>query len=67
MEGVLRNAQKGVRSEMYLECYRGKQLLSKKRIREDEYRPIQGIIVKKIVNATNKMCSNDCVFFGKML
>ncbi|MBE5739809.1 MAG: hypothetical protein E7349_03010 [Clostridiales bacterium] len=66
-EQVLRNAQKGVRSEMYLECYRGKQLLSKKRIREDEYRPIQGIIVKKIVNATNKMCSNDCVFFGKML
>ena len=46
-EGVLRNAQSGVRSEAYLERYKGNSLLFRKRIRTDEYRPIQGIILKK--------------------
>ena len=54
-EKILRNSQPGVKSEMYLECYRGKRLLSRKCLRRDEYRPIQGIIVKKNANATNKM------------
>ncbi len=66
-EEVLRFPQKGIESEMYLECYQGERLLSRKRLRRDIYRPIQGIIVKKNANATNKMRSNDCVFFGKML
>ncbi len=52
-EGVLRPEKKGVKSEMYLERYRGTQLLSKKRLRKDEYRPIQGIIAKKIGNTAN--------------
>ena len=66
-EGILRAPMNGTRSEMYVECYKGEQLLYKKRLRTDEYRPIQGIIVKKIVNVTNKMLSNDCVFSKKML
>ncbi len=66
-EEILRYSQKGVKSEMYLECYQGEQLLSRKRVRGDIYQPIQGIIVKKNANATNKMRSNDCVFSGKML
>ncbi|MBQ8294905.1 MAG: VanW family protein [Clostridia bacterium] len=52
-EEVIRAERKGIQSEMYLERYRGNQLLSKKRIRKDEYRPVQGIIAKKIVNTTN--------------
>lgn len=46
-DGVLRAPKNGVKSEMYLERYRGGALLSRKRMRVDEYRPIQGIIVKK--------------------
>lgn len=46
-ERVLREEKGGVRSEMYLERYRGQQLLSRKRLRVDEYSPIQGIITKK--------------------
>lgn len=52
-EGVLRNAQNGVKSEAYLERYKGNTLLFRKRIRTDEYRPIQGIIVKKEKNELN--------------
>ena len=52
-EGVLRAEKCGIKSEMYLERYRGKQLISRKRLRIDEYRPIQGIIAKKNVNPTN--------------
>ena len=66
-EGILRAPVSGLRSEMYVECYQGERLLYKKRLRTDEYRPIQGIIAKKNANATNKMPSNDCVFFKKML
>ena len=41
---VLRREQNGVKSEAYLERYRGKNLLFRKRIRTDEYRPVQGIV-----------------------
>jgi len=66
-EEILRAPVSGLRSEMYVECYQGARLLYKKRLRTDEYRPIQGIIAKKNANATNKMLSNDCVFLKKML
>ena len=46
-EGTLRLGQNGVKSEAYLEKYQGERLLFRKRIRTDEYRPVQGIIVKK--------------------
>ena len=46
-EGVIRNEQKGIKSEAYLERYKGSALLSKTRIRTDEYRPVQGIIVRE--------------------
>ncbi len=45
---IIRSPKNGVKSEAYLERYRGEQLLSKKRLRTDEYRPIQGVIGKKI-------------------
>ena len=46
-EGILRKEQNGLKSEAYLERYRGKNLLFRKKLRTDEYRPIQGIVVKK--------------------
>ncbi len=49
-EEILRSPKNGVKSEAYLERYLGEQLLSRKRLRVDEYRPVQGIIVKKIGN-----------------
>ncbi|MBQ9728719.1 MAG: VanW family protein [Clostridia bacterium] len=52
-EEVLREERNGLKSEAYLERYRGEQLLSRKRLRVDEYRPTQGIIVKKIGDMTN--------------
>lgn len=66
-EEILREEKSGAKSEMYLERYRGDRLLSRKRLRADEYRPVQGIIVKKITDTTNKIRSNDCVFGEKML
>lgn len=66
-EEVIRAEKVGVKSESYLERYKGTTLLSRKRIRVDEYRPVQGIIVKKIPCATKKMRSNDCLFYEKML
>ncbi len=50
---IIRSPKNGVKSEAYLERYKGEQLLSKKKLRTDEYRPIQGIIGKKIVKGTN--------------
>ena len=50
---IIRSPKNGVKSEMYLERYYGEQLVSRKRLREDEYRPVQGIIVKKIGVPTN--------------
>ena len=46
-EEILRQPINGVRSQLYVECYRGEQLLYRKCLRKDEYRPTQGIIVKK--------------------
>lgn len=62
MDGILRSPKNGVRSEMYLERYRGGALVSRKRMRVDEYRPIQGIIAKKVAQATIKIASNACLF-----
>ncbi len=45
---IIRSPKNGVKSEAYLERYRGTQLLSRERLRTDEYRPIQGVIGKKI-------------------
>jgi len=61
-EEILRSPKNGIKSEAYLERYCGEKLVSRKRIRVDEYRPTQGILVKKNQAETNKMPSNDCVF-----
>lgn len=45
---IIRASKEGVKSEAYLECYKNNRLLFRKRLRVDEYRPIQGIIGKKI-------------------
>ncbi len=47
---ILRSPKHGVKSEAYLERYQGDRLVERKRLRVDEYRPVQGIIVKKIGN-----------------
>ena len=52
-DAVLREEKSGTKSELYLERYRGEALVERKRVRVDEYRPIQGIIVKKSEEATN--------------
>ena len=49
-EEILRAEKNGLKSEAYLERYKNGKLLSRKRLRQDEYRPVQGIIVKKIEN-----------------
>ncbi len=64
---IIRSPKNGVKSEAYLEGYKGGQLLFRKRLRTDEYRPIQGILGKKIANPTNKMAYIACVFSGSML
>ena len=66
-DGVLRVEKCGAKSELYLETYKNGVLVSRKRLRTDEYRPIQGIIVKKVDFATEKALSNDCLFYEKML
>ncbi len=50
---IIRSPKNGVKSEAFIECYKGGQLLFRKRLRADEYRPIQGIVGKKIVNPPN--------------
>ena len=49
---VLREEKCGIKSESYLESYRDGKLLWRKRLRVDEYKAIQGIVVKKIANPT---------------
>ena len=66
-EEVLREEKSGVKSEAYLECYKNGALIFKKRLRVDEYRPLQGIIVKKVAFTTKKIPLNACVFLRKML
>ncbi len=50
---IIRSPKNGIRSEAYLECYKGGSLLFRKRIRTDEYRPVQAIVAKKIANPSN--------------
>ncbi|MBQ7912600.1 MAG: VanW family protein [Clostridia bacterium] len=64
---VLRAEKQGVKSELYLERYVGDKLIARIRLRTDEYRPIQGIIVKKVGFTTEKDLSNVCLFYEKML
>lgn len=52
-EEIIRSPKNGVKSQAFLERYYGEKLVSRTRLREDEYRPIQGIIVKKIGNTEN--------------
>ncbi len=59
---IIRSPKNGVKSEAYLERYHGGQLLFRKLLRTDEYRPIQGIIGKKIQNPTNKSALSTCIF-----
>ena len=66
-EEILRLAKNGAKSEAFLSCYKGNALVYKKRLRVDEYRPIQGIIGKKIAKETNKITPNACLFFAKVL
>ena len=61
-EEIIRVEKAGVKSEAYLEGYKGGQLLFRRRLRSDEYRPIQGIIGKKITKETKKIPSNACLF-----
>lgn len=51
-EEIIRPEKSGLKSQAYLERYRGNQLLSRKKLRTDEYRPIQAIIVKKITDTS---------------
>ncbi len=64
---ILRSPKNGVRSEAYLEGYLGEQLLFRKKLRTDEYRPIRGIIAKKIANRTNKIAYSSCIFSRKVI
>ncbi len=64
---IIRSPKNGAKSEAYLECYKGAQLLSRKRLRVDEYRPIQGIIGKKIVKQTNKIAYSTCIFTANVI
>ena len=66
-DGVLREEKQGAKSELYLERYKNGKLLSRKRLRKDEYRPIQGIIVKKVDFSARKTLSSSCFFYEKML
>ena len=50
---IIRAPKNGIKSESYLEIYRGTQLISREKLRVDEYRPTQGIIVKKMCQPTN--------------
>lgn len=52
--GILRAEKNGIKSEAYLETYQNGVIVGRKRLRKDNYLPIQGIIVKKMVNATDK-------------
>ena len=66
-EEILRAEKQGIKSELYLERYLGDKLIERKRLRKDEYRPIQGIIVKKVDFTTEKTLSNICLFVEKMV
>jgi len=52
-EAILRSPKNGLKSQAYLETYKGDSLVSRTRLRVDSYLPIQGVIVKKIDNTSN--------------
>lgn len=52
-EEVLRVEKSGLKSACFLETYKADRLCSRKRLRVDEYRAVQGIIVKKIEEGSN--------------
>lgn len=52
-EEILREEKWGAQSEAYIERYKKGVLLSRKRLRKDEYRPVQAILSKKIEETTN--------------
>ncbi len=64
---IIRSPKNGIKSEAYLEKYKGGQLLSRSKLRSDEYRPIQGILAKKIQNPTENMAYNTCLFRESMI
>ncbi len=64
---IIRTPKNGIRSEAYLEKYKGEQLLFRKKLRTDEYRPVQGIIAKKITNTTKKTVYSSCNFLRDMI
>ena len=66
-EEIIRAEKEGIKSELYLERYVGERLIERKKLRTDEYRPIQGIIAKKVDFTTEKVLSNICLFYEKML
>lgn len=53
-DGVLRAEKEGLKSELYLSVYQKGALIRFIRLRADEYRPVQGIIVKKSPHSTAK-------------
>ena len=52
-EETLRKEQCGIKSEAYLCRYQKGNLVAQKKLRQDTYRPIQGIIVKKSKEGSN--------------
>ena len=61
-EEILRAEKNGIKSESYLEKYQYGRLIARKRLRQDEYRSTQGIIVKKIKRKRIN-CFQTIVFF----
>ncbi len=54
-EEIVRAPKNGLKSEAYLERYKGDRLVERKRLRVDEYKPVQGIIVKKNENPPDEL------------
>ena len=54
-DGIIRNECKGLLSRSYLLRYVNGSLVERKKLREDSYAPIRGIVGKKIPFATKKM------------
>lgn len=52
---TVREGRCGVKSESYLETYQNGALVSRVRLRKDEYAPVRGIIVKKMSDPTKKI------------
>ena len=52
-EEILRSPKNGLKSQAYLETYKGECLVARTRLRVDNYLPIQGVIVKKNDNTSN--------------